>query len=343
MCGDQADGRKCRSDHFRTKDAEQKDLLEHRTLFSFADHAHDRGIKDQEYKRDADRKIPLLAFADLFIEDQISDHAKTRSDKFFFRKSTEISKRLISHDHDQERNEKSLAVRDLVREMEAVPDIGHHTAAEAYVHDCKSDTVSDTLSQTDLFTKEEQRDQHRNENTAVDIGHTVTDVRIRSYEETADEIEQIVGNGELLREGAAGRGRFLKRDISRQSKESREASGDQGICAETPYRRPEVRKRNLLRDGNIKDRCIEDQEQAYEITGIKIRDQAHGKGDTIKKRLLLFHEFDQAENDQRKEHDGIVPHNVPKIGDRPAAKCVGRSKSGQKKVFSALIEFFEKI
>ena len=226
--------------------------------------------------------------------------------------------------------------------MEAVPDVCHHTAAEAYVHDRKSDAVCDSFSQTDLLAKEEQRDQHRDENAAVYVGHTVTDVRVRRDEEAADEIEKIIRDRELFRESAAGRGRLLKRDISRQRKECRQAARDQGIRAKAPDRGPEILKCDLFRDGHIKDRRVENQEQAYEIAGVEIGDQTDRKREAVKKRLLLFHELDQTEHDQRKEHYGIVPHDVPEIGDRPTAEGVERRKRGQKKIFSVLIEFRKK-
>ena len=224
--------------------------------------------------------------------------------------------------------------------MEAVPDKGHHSAAQTDVHDRQAHSVCDLLAQTDLRAQEEKRDQDQNEQSGIDIGHTVADIRVRTDKEPADKVEYVILHGEFLRESRAGRGRFLKSKVGRYRKERRESAGKQRVNSKTPYGGPEILQVHPLRDGDIQDRCIEHQEQTYEVSGIEIRDQADCKGDAVQKRLLVAEHLDKSENDQRKEHDRIMPHDVPEIRDRPAAECVEAGEGCQEQILSSLVEFF---
>ena len=55
-----------------------------------------------------------------------------------------------------------------------------------------------------LGEHEEQREQDDCYDPAVDIGHTVTDIRVRSDHESAKEIEKIVLEREILRQRVTG-------------------------------------------------------------------------------------------------------------------------------------------
>ena len=129
MCSHEADRGESRSNQFSGKHAEQEDLLEHRTSLLLSDHTHDHRVHDQENESQQDLKISLLSFSDLFVQDKVCDQAETRRHQLCLGKRTEIAKDPVSHHDHKEREQERLTVRDLVREMESVPDEGHHAAA----------------------------------------------------------------------------------------------------------------------------------------------------------------------------------------------------------------------
>ena len=76
-----------------------------------------------------------------------------------------------------------------------------------------------------LGKHEEQREQDDCHNAAVDIGHTVTDIRVGSNHESAKEIEQIVLESEILGERITGSGTVLKDKVRRDREDRRGTCG----------------------------------------------------------------------------------------------------------------------
>ena len=84
--------------------------------------------------------------------------------------------------------------------MESVPDEVKRTVRKAQIHyreeKSKCDLVLE-LNARSLGEQEEQRQQEHDNYAAVDICHTVSDVRICSNHEPSEEVEKVVLKAEI--------------------------------------------------------------------------------------------------------------------------------------------------
>ena len=88
-------------------------------------------LDDEEKKRCADLNVTLVAGAELFKKDQESSRTQYCAGDVFRAEAPDASYRKESYKYKQEAHKERFSVRNLVREMESVPDKVKRTVGKA--------------------------------------------------------------------------------------------------------------------------------------------------------------------------------------------------------------------
>ena len=183
--------------------------------------------------------------------------------------------------------------------MESVPDEIERTVGKAQIHYRKEKSEDDLVLELDsrsLGEQEEQRQQEHDDNAAVDICHTVSDIRICSYHESSEEVEKVILKTVIDLQSVARRGAVLKDQVCRDSQSCRSAcredarKGEAEGCAYKSLKtEPAGISLGLLagEEADIICRSKEHHEQAEEIARIVVARDGDRESDYVKTDLAV--------------------------------------------------------
>ncbi len=315
------------------------------------DEGQEDHIKGDEREVHEDRGVPeVLDFQFVRDEDEPTGQKADRQE-VSGRELTELRDGAEREDQQEEDVHEGLAVRQVVREVEAVPDVVEIVDVEGDGEEGDEHDRRDLFLQGDGLYVEIQDDQHDRPDAAEDVRQDHVSAGADGGLEVAEMVRQEVEEAEValivFRERAGGGGAGLECVVGGQQREGGQQSGDARVedAGEEgdgePVRPDALQNRGLavLRNGEfpggvgermvaeVVDEEVQDQEDGGHVSHVVGGHEEQGEGEAVEKRFALFHDVLDPEHDEGQQHHAVHPHDVPVVGDEVAGEGVQEAEA----------------
>ena len=325
------------------------------------DEGQQHDIEGDEAQVYEDRAVAEILDFELVRQQHEPAGQKTDSQEVSGGQFPQFRDRAEGQGQQEEDVDEGLAIGQIVREMEPVPDVVEGIEVERDGQHRDEQDGGDFLFQRDGLHIEVQDDQHQRPDAAEDVRQDHVAARadggLKVAEMVRQEVEEVEVALELFRERAGGGGAGLQGEIGGQQREGGQETGNGCIedAGEQGAREP-VRPDPLpdghfrtLRNGEFQSGLGE--RVMAEIVGEEVQDQEDGghvrhvvrgyeeqrERQAVEERSALFDDALHTEHDEGQQHHAVHPHDVPVVRDEIAGEGVQEAETrGDGVVFAEL-------
>ena len=239
---------------------------------------------------------------------------------------------LICHADQYEADHKRIPERQLVREMESVPDEVQFINIKAQEQECQERQIYGLFPKPDRLVHNIKNNEHYHQKSAVNVRHPLPVCQLREGQKLIENVYYIIIKSPRVRHYRVDIVCVLHASVCRQQHYRSHCNGKQ----RAPYRLGSGHNASssaaALDKNEIACRIVEQYENAHHYRYVVIAEDCECQRNAVKRRISALNYTLQSQHYQRQQEHCIHPHDAPVISHDEGTKCIERREGSSRHI-----------